>query len=286
MAEPRKLSSLDVKGRKGGKRLSMMVAYDYPTARLVERAGIELILVGDSVGMTMLGYDSPIPVTVDHIVHHAQAVRRGAPNTHIVADLPFLSYHLSDAQALTNAGRLIQETGADAVKLEGGSDVIAERIRLLVSAGIAVMGHIGLTPQSGGTDGFGTVGTDAASANRILEEARRVSDAGAYAIVIEAVPRELAAAITAAVPAATIGIGAGPDCDGQIVASTDMLGIESKLFLNFSKRYANIGEQIEAAFKSYAAEVVSGEFPGPELWSSLPDGVQAALGKDGGAGNE
>jgi 3-methyl-2-oxobutanoate hydroxymethyltransferase len=286
MAGARKLSSLDVRARKGDRRLSMMVAYDYPIARLVERAGIELILVGDSVGMTMLGFDSPIPVTVDHIVHHAQAVRRGAPDTHIVADLPFLSYHLSDEQALSNAGRLIQEAGADAVKLEGGSETIAARIRLLVSAGIAVMGHIGLTPQSGGTEGFGTAGADAESARRILAEARRVADAGAYAIVIEAVPRELAAAITAAVPAATIGIGAGPDCDGQIVASTDMLGIESKLFLNFAKRYANIGEQIESAFRAYVDEVVSGEFPGPGLWSSLPPDVRESLDRNGAGTDE
>lgn len=275
--QPRKLSTRDIVSRKGGRKLSMIVAYDFPTALLVEKAGIEMILVGDSLGMTALGYDSTIPVTVDDILHHCKAVVRGAGNTHVVADLPFLSYHLSDAQALENAGRLLQIGGADAVKLEGGSDPIVARVRALVAAGIPVMGHIGLTPQSGATAGYGAQGGDVASARRILAEAKALAEAGAYSMVIEAVPGELARMITAHVPVATIGIGAGPDCDGQIVAATDMLGIESKLFLNFSKRYANIGAEIETAFRTYLGEVVSGTYPGPELTTSLSPEVLREL---------
>ena len=275
--QTRKLSARDVAARKGGRKLSMIVAYDYPIARLVERAGIELLLVGDSLGMTALGYDSPIPVTVDDILHHCKAVVRGAGRTHVVADLPFLSYHLSDGQALENAGRLLQLGGADAVKLEGGSGLMASRVRALVSAGIPVMGHIGLTPQSGGTEGFGSQGADVGSARRILAEANALAAAGAYAMVVEAVPRQLARLITANVPVPTIGIGSGPDCDGQIVVATDMLGIESKLFLNFAKRYANLGTQIESAFQTYLAEVESGAFPGPELAASLSPEVERQL---------
>ncbi len=269
----KKLSARDVLARKGGRKLSMMVVYDYPMARLVEKSGIELILVGDSLGMTALGFDSPIPVTVDHILHHCQAVVRGAPATHVVADLPFLCYHLSDAQALENAGRLIQVGGADAVKLEGGSELMAARVKTLVSAGIPVMGHIGLTPQSGGTDGFAGPGGDAQSAQRILNEANALADAGVYSMVVEAVPQELARLITEQVPVSTIGIGSGPDCDGQIVAATDMLGVETKLFLNFSKRFASIGAEIESAFQSYRSEVEAGTFPGPELSTSMPTEV-------------
>ena len=277
----RKLSARDVVARKGGRKLSMIVASDYPIARLVDRSGIELILVGDSLGMTALGYDSTIPVTVDDILHHCKAVVRGAPRTHVVADLPFLSYHLSDAQALENAGRLLQLGGADSVKLEGGSEQIAARVRVLVAAGIPVMGHIGITPQSGATEGYSTQGADAISARRILAEAHALSDAGVFAMVVEAVPAELARMITVQVAAPTIGIGSGRDCDGQIVAATDMLGIESKLFLNFSKKYANLGAEIEAAFRTYLSEVESGEFPGPELATSLPPEVLTAL--DGGS---
>jgi 3-methyl-2-oxobutanoate hydroxymethyltransferase len=236
-----------------------------------------MILVGDSLGMTVLGYDSPVPVTMDEVVYHSRAVVRGAPQTHIVADMPFLSYHLSDAQALENAGRLLQEGGADAVKLEGGQGAIADRIRVLVGAGIPVMGHIGMTPQTGGTAGFGTQGADLESALAIIEDARAVEAAGAYSRVVEAVPAELAAAITDAVRIPTIGIGAGPHCDGQTVVSTDILGIESKLFLKFAKRYASIGAEIEAAFRDYVAETQSGVYPAPDLVSNLDPAVGAAL---------
>ena len=209
----RKLTARDVVARKGGPPLTMITAYDYPIARLVETAGIDLILVGDSLGMTVLGYDTPTPVMVDEIVYHCRAVVRGAPNTHVVADMPFLSYHAGDAQALENAGRLIQEGGADAVKLEGGRGAIAGRIATLVGAGVPVMGHIGLTPQTGGTGGFGLQGADRESALAIVADAEAVAAAGAYAMVVEAVPAELARLVTERVGVPTIGIGAGPDCD-------------------------------------------------------------------------
>src|SRR5215218_3058827 len=273
----RRLSARDVAGRKGGRKLTAIAAYDYPIARLIEQAGIEIILVGDSLGMTALGYDTPIPVTVEDILHHCRAIVRGAPETHVVADLPFLSYHLSDAQALENAGRMLQIGGATSVKLEGGSDQMAARARPLVAAGIPVMGHIGLTPQSGSTAGFGAQGGDADSARQILAEAQALAAAGVYAMVVEAVPADLARLITARVPVPTIGIGSGPDCDGQILVASDMLGIESKLFLNFAKRYANLGAEIEAAFRAYLSEVESGAFPGPELTTALPPEVLRAL---------
>lgn len=272
-----KLTARAIAARKGGSKLAMIAAYDYPVARLVEAAGIELILVGDSLGMTVLGYDSPVPVSLDDVLYHCRAVRRGAPNTHIVADMPFLSYHLSDAQTLANAGRLLQEGGADAVKLEGGRGPIADRIRLLVAAGIPVMGHIGLTPQLGQTAGFGTQGENVDSALALIADADAVASAGVYSMVIEAVPAELAAVITERVPVPTIGIGAGPHCDGQTVVSTDMLGIESPLFLNFAKRYAELGTQIEAAFRAYVGETRSGAFPGPELSPSLAPDVLTDL---------
>jgi 3-methyl-2-oxobutanoate hydroxymethyltransferase len=270
-----KLTARDIVARKGGPKLTMLAAYDYPIARLIEAAGVELILVGDSLGMVVLGYDSRVPVTVDDVVYHCRAVVRGAPCTHVVADMPYLSYHLSDEQALVNAGRLIQEGGADAVKLEGGRS-IAARIRRLVDAGIPVMGHIGLTPQLAGGS-FGVQGQDAASALAIVADAQAVAEAGAYAMVVEAVPAELGRIVTDAVPIPTIGIAAGPDCDGQTLVSTDLLGIESKLFLSFAKRYADLGREIEAAFAAYAEEVRTGVFPGLEHSFGMPAETAEAL---------
>ena len=272
-----RLTAREIAGRKGGRKISMLSAYDYPMALLAERSGIELILVGDSLGLTALGYDSTVPVTVDDILHHCRAVVRGAPNTHVVGDLPFLSYHLSDAQALENAGRLLQQGGADSIKLEGGSAAMAARVRALVAAGIPVMGHLGLTLQSVGTQGTDTQGADVVSALRILAEAEAIASAGAYAIVIEAVPAELARVITARIDIPTIGIGAGPHCDGQIALVTDMLGIESKLALSFSKQFAQVGTEIERAFGTFIAEIDAGVFPGPELTTPIAPIVLRAL---------
>ena len=272
-----RLTAREIAGRKGGRKISMLSAYDYPMALLAERSGIELILVGDSLGLTALGYDSTVPVTIDDILHHCRAVVRGAPNTHVVGDLPFLSYHRSDAQALENAGRLLQQGGADSVKLEGGGAAMAARVRALVAAGIPVMGHLGLTLQSVGTQGTDTQGADVVSALRILAEAEAIASAGAYAVVIEAVPAELARFITARIDIPTIGIGAGPHCDGQIALVTDMLGIESKLALSFSKQFAQVGTEIERAFGTFIAEIDTGVFPGPELTTPIAPIVQRAL---------
>src|SRR5688572_12814344 len=198
--ERSKLTALDIRERKEGPRLSMVSVYDYPFARLAEDAGLDIILVGDSLGMVVQGHDSTVPVTLDDIIYHARAVRRGAPRTHVVADLPFLTYHLDDASTIANAGRLLQEGGADSVKLEGGQEV-AGRVAALVRAGVPVMGHIGLTPQSAGAlGGFKVQGRDAASARKILADAEAISDAGAYAMVVEVIPSELGAMITDHVP--------------------------------------------------------------------------------------
>jgi 3-methyl-2-oxobutanoate hydroxymethyltransferase len=274
--ERQKLSAEAVSERKGGPKLTMLAAYDFPTARLIEAASVDIILVGDSLGMVVLGYETTVPVTVDDILHHTRAVVRGAPNTHIVADMPFLSYHLSDAQAIENAGRLIQQGGADSVKLEGGRR-IAERIRAIVDAGIPVMGHVGLTPQSAGQlGGFKVQGRDLASALAIVEDAEAVAAAGVFSMVVEAVPADLGRIVTERVVVPTIGIGAGVDCDGQVLVVNDLLGIDSKLTLRFAKRYAQLGPVIQDAFASYVQEVQGSVFPAQEnSFTMKPEILQA-----------
>lgn len=259
-----KLTALDIRARKGGPKLTMVSLYDYPFARLAEDAGLDIILVGDSLGMVVQGHDSTVPVTLDDIIYHGRAVRRGAPRTHVVADLPFLTYHLDDASTVANAGRLLQEGGADSVKLEGGQEV-AGRVAALVRAGIPVMGHIGLTPQSAGAlGGFKVQGRDAASARKILADAEAIAAAGAYAMVVEVIPSELGAMITERVPVPTIGIGAGPSCDGQVLVAHDMLGLQERIIGRFAKVYAEVGAEIRQAFASYASEVQTGAFPDVE----------------------
>jgi len=259
--EPTKLTAPAVAARKGGPKLTMVSAYDYPLARLAELAGIDLLLVGDSLGMVVLGYDSTVPVTLDDIVHHARAVVRGAPRTHVVGDLPFLTYQIDDARTLEHAGRLMQQGRVDAVKLEGGRG-LAGRIEKLVAAGIPVMGHVGLMPQAAATlGGFRVQGRDAASARAILADAEAVAAAGAYALVVEAVPAELAALITERVPIPTIGIGAGAACGGQVLVGHDLLGLEERVAPRFAKRYADLGAAARDAFAAFAAEVRAGSFP-------------------------
>lgn len=259
-----KLTALDIRVRKGGPKLTMVSLYDYPFARLAEDAGLDVILVGDSLGMVVQGHDSTVPVTLDDVIYHARAVRRGAPRTHVVADLPFLTYHLDDASTVANAGRLLQEGGADSVKLEGGQEV-AGRVAALVRAGIPVMGHIGLTPQSAGAlGGFKVQGRDAASARKILADAEAIAAAGAYAMVVEVIPSELGAMITERVPVPTIGIGAGPSCDGQVLVAHDMLGLQERIIGRFAKVYAEVGAEIRQAFATYASEVQAGAFPDAE----------------------
>ncbi len=276
--DPRsKLSAPDVRARKGGLKLVMVTAYDYPTARRAAAAGIDLLLVGDSLGMAVLGYDSTVPVTMDDIIHHTRAVVRGAPGTHIVADLPFMSYQVNDAQAVENAGRLIKEGGADAVKLEGGR-TMAGRVRAIVAAGIPVMGHVGLTPQSAGSlGGFRVQGRDLASARAILADAEAVAAAGAYALVVEAVPSELGELVTARVRIPTLGIGAGPGCDGQVLVVSDLLGLEDRIAPKFAKRYAELGEATRAAFAAFADDVRGGAFPDAAHSYAMKSEVAAAL---------
>lgn len=259
--ERKKLTAFDIRERKAGPKLTMLSLYDFPFARLAEEAGIDMVLVGDSLGMVIQGHDSTVPVTIEDVIYHARAVRRGAPHTHVVADLPFLTYHLDTPRAVENAGRLLQEGGADSVKLEGGKEV-AERIAAIARAGIPVMGHIGLTPQSAGAlGGFKVQGRDAASARKILDDAIAIADAGAFAMVVEVVPAELGALITARVPVPTIGIGAGVDCDGQVLVGHDMLGLQERIIGRFAKIYADVGSVIHQAFATYAAEVRNSEFP-------------------------
>ncbi|MCA9861945.1 MAG: 3-methyl-2-oxobutanoate hydroxymethyltransferase [Thermomicrobiales bacterium] len=255
----------------------MLSLYDYPFARLAEQAGIDIILVGDSLGMVVHGYDSTVPVRLDDIIYHTRAVRRGAPRTHIVADMPFLTYQIDTPRAVENAGRLLQEGGADSVKLEGGRE-IADRVAAIVRAGIPVMGHIGLTPQSAGAlGGFRVQGRDAASARQILDDARAITEAGAFATVVEVIPTELGAMITGQIPIPTIGIGAGPDCDGQVLVAHDMLGLQERIIGRFAKVYAEAGNLIEQAFADYAAEVQAGVFPDEEHSYRMPERTMTEL---------
>ena len=276
--ERSKLTALDIRARKSGPKLSMVSLYDAPFARLAEEARLDIILVGDSLGMVVQGHDSTVPVTLDDIVYHSKAVRRGAPRTHVVADLPFLTYHIDNARTIVNAGRLLQEGDADSVKLEGGREV-AERVAALVRAGIPVMGHIGLTPQSAGAlGGFKVQGRDIDSARKILDDAKAIADAGAYAMVVEVIPAELGAMITESVLVPTIGIGAGPSCDGQVLVAHDMLGLQERIIGRFAKVYAAVGDDIRRAFTDYANEVQAGTFPdadhsygmAPEVLAQLP----------------
>lgn len=283
----RKLTAREIAARKGGTRLVMLAAYDNPVARLIEAAGIDIILVGDSLGMAFQGHESTIPVTVDDIVYHTRAVKRGAPNTHVLADLPFLSYHQSDAQALANAGRLMQEGGADSVKLEGGV-AVANRIRTLVTAGIPVCGHVGLIPQSVGvTGGYRVQGRDVDSAKQVIADAEAVAAAGAYAVVLEMVPAELAAMISQRITIPTIGIGAGADCDGQVLVASDVLGLDDRFAFRFVRRYAEVGKVISAALAAFAADVREGAFPGPAesypLAPEVAEALRAELDATGGA---
>ena len=272
-----KLTAHDIKARKDVQRLSMVSVYDFPFARLAEEAGIDILLVGDSLGMVVQGHDSTVPVTLADIVYHAKAVRRGAPRTHVVADLPFLTYHTDTGRAIENAGRLLQEGGADSVKLEGGQE-IAERAAAIVRAGIPVMGHIGLTPQSAGAlGGFKVQGRDVASARKILDDARAIVDAGAYAMVVEVIPAELGEMITARVPIPTIGIGAGAACDGQVLVAHDMLGLQERIIGRFAKVYANVGDDVRRAFTAFAEEVRAGSFPDEEHSYSMAKDVIAQL---------
>jgi 3-methyl-2-oxobutanoate hydroxymethyltransferase len=243
------------------KKITCLTAYDYPTARLVDEGGVDVVLVGDSLAMVMLGHDSTLPLTLDEALHHAKAVRRGVQRALVVADMPYGSYHAEINESLRNAMRFVKEAGAEAVKIEGGERRL-ELIARLTDAEIPVMGHIGLTPQSvNALGGYRVQGKTASAAEQLLRDARAVEAAGAFAIVLEAIPRELAAEITKAVRIPTIGIGAGPECDGQVLVLHDMLGLTFQTAPKFARRYANVGEIISNAVREYCADVRSGGFP-------------------------
>lgn len=253
---------LDMK-RKGVK-IAMLTAYDFPTARLAEEAGVDVILVGDSVGMTKLGYESTLPVTIDEMVHHTKAVKRGTTRALLVADMPYLSYEIDLKEAVRNAGRLLKEGGAHAVKVEGGMEV-ASTVKEFLKINVPVFGHLGLTPQAvNRLGGYKVQGRSPEAAEKILTEARILEGAGCCAVVLECVPADLAKEITKRLQIPTIGIGAGPHCDGQVLVSDDMLGLTESGPTKFVKRYADLRGQSLKAIGDYCREVRDGSFPGPE----------------------
>jgi 3-methyl-2-oxobutanoate hydroxymethyltransferase len=262
---PQRIRVRDLIQRKTrGEKITVLTAYDATMARLLDRAGIDVLLVGDSLGTVILGHETTIPVTLEAMIHHTRAVARGASRALVVGDLPFLTYQVSVSEAVRNAGRLIQEGGAAAVKLEGG-EAIADRVHRLNEIGIPVMGHIGLTPQSvHRLGGYRVVGKTEEEARRLYEDARILEQAGAFAIVLECVPPEVGASITAELKIPTIGIGAGPYCDGQVLVSYDAFGLFDEFLPRFVKRYANLGEQITTAARSYIEDVREGRFPAAE----------------------
>ena len=261
-----------IKMKQDGEKISMLTAYDYPSAKWVEEAGLDTILVGDSVGMVVLGYESTVPVTMEEMLHHTKAVRRGAPNTFVVVDMPFMSYATLEL-AIMNAGRLIKEGGADAVKLEGGTN-IASIVQDLTRAGIPVVGHIGLTPQTANQlGGFKVQGRDLDSAKQLVKDGLALEHAGAFLLVLEAIPRQVAAQISNELAIPTIGIGAGIDCDGQVLVFHDILGLFDRFKPKFVKQYALLGQDAVKAIHTFHQEVKLSQFPAEEHTFSLSDGV-------------
>ena len=247
--------------KRRGEMIAMITAYDYTAARILEEAGLPIILVGDSLGQVVLGYDSTVPVTMDEMVHHVKAVVRGTDRAHIVGDLPFLSYHADVAEAIRNAGRLLKEGGAQSVKLEGGRQM-ADTVQRIVQSGIPVMGHIGLTPQSvNQLGGYRVQGKSAKAAIELMEDARVLEEAGAYSIVLECVPAPLARLITDRVSVPTIGIGAGVHCDGQVQVFHDLFGLFTDFVPKHARRYANLAEAMKQAAAEYIGEVQTKAFP-------------------------
>ncbi len=255
------------------KKISMLTAYDYSVAKLMDEAGVNAILVGDSLGMVVLGYEDTLQVTMEDMIHHTRAVARGAKNTLIISDMPFMSYQTSVYDALCNAGRLVKEGHANAVKLEGGS-VVCPQIKAIVNASIPVMGHIGLTPQSvNAFGGFRVQGKTEQAARQLIDSAKEIEQAGAFAITLECIPAKLAELISKSVSIPTIGIGAGSGCDGQVLVYQDMLSMFSELTPKFAKSYADIGSQMRGAFIKYVEEVQTGEFPAAEHCFNIEDTI-------------
>ena len=254
-----------------GEKLVMVTAYDHPGARLADSAGVDIILVGDSAADNVLGYDTTVPVTVDELLVLVRAVARGTERALVVADMPFGSFQVSDETAVANAVRFVKEAGADAVKIEGAGPSLA-RVQALVGAGIPVMGHVGLTPQSATMlGGFKAQGRTAAKARQLLADARALEAAGCFAVVLEAVPAEVARRVSDTLHVPTIGIGAGPDCDGQVLVWHDLLGLSDRRPARFVKRYADVGSEIRRALEAYAEDVRSGDFPAAEHTYTIPE---------------
>jgi 3-methyl-2-oxobutanoate hydroxymethyltransferase len=275
---PRKLTIPDIVAMKAdGKRITMMTAYDVAFARLVDEAGIDIILVGDSLGMVMLGYPTTVPVTMDDMIRHAAAVSRGSKHAVLVGDMPFGSYQAGRDDALRNASRFLKESGMDAVKLEGGHEIV-ETVRALVENGIAVMGHVGLTPQRVAQfGGFKVQAKSAAAARRLIDDCASLEQAGCFSIVIESVPAPVAALATERTGVPTIGIGAGPDCDGQVLVLHDVLGLFGEFKPKFAKRYAELGPIVTEALQRFDREVRDGTFPDAEHSFTMKDSERAAL---------
>ncbi len=271
-SQRKKVTTLTFRQKKErGEAITMLTAYDYPTAMAMDRAGIDSILVGDSLAMVVLGYENTLPVTMEEMLHHARAVARGAKGALLIGDMPFMSYQINAEEALRNAGRFIQQGGMDAVKLEGGRER-ADAVRAIVGAGIPVMGHLGLTPQSiHQLGGFRAQGKTASAAKRLLEDAKILEDAGAFGIVLESVPARLAEYISKQISIPTIGIGAGAGCDGQVLVTHDLLGLFDRFTPKFVRKYANIHETMDKAFAAYIEDVETKKFPAVEHTVEMTD---------------
>lgn len=263
--ERRKVTIPDILRKKQeGRKITMLTAYDYPSGRLIDEAGMDMILVGDSLAMTVLGYESTIPVTMDEMVHHSKAARRGVKYALLIGDMPFMTYNIGDKETIRNAGRFIKEGGCGAVKIEGGAEM-ADTVKSLVRSGIPVLGHIGLTPQTATQlGGFRVQGKDAKSARKLVDSALALEKAGCFAIVLECVPDKLAEMISGKLEIPTIGIGAGPHCDGQVLVTNDMIGMFDRFTPKFVKKYADLWPQLSNAFKRYREDVENGKFPSRE----------------------
>ncbi len=279
----KKITILNLKSKKEkGEPITMLTAYDYPTGLLVDQAGIDIILVGDSLAMVVLGHENTVAVTMDEMLHHCKAVARGAKNPLLVGDMPFMSYQVDVKEAIRNAGRFLKEGGMDVVKLEGGRDM-APTVKGIVDAGIPVMGHIGLTPQTiSKLGGYRVQGKDIATAKALIDDGLALEEAGAFSLILEAIPGPVARLITERVGIPTIGIGAGPDCDGQVLVTHDLIGLFDRFVPKFVKQYTNTFSSIIEALESYRDEVVAGTFPGPEHGYSMSDEALQALLKEFG----
>ncbi len=271
-ASRKKVTTLALREKKErGEPITMLTAYDYPTALAMDRAGVDAILVGDSLAMVVLGYENTLPVTMEEMLHHARAVARGAKSALLIGDMPFMSYQVSVEEAVRNAGRFLQQGGMDAVKLEGGRER-ADAVRAIVGTGIPVMGHLGLTPQSvNQLGGFRPQGKTAAAAKRLLEDAQILEEAGAFSLVLESVPARLAEFISKKISIPTIGIGAGVGCDGQVLVTHDLLGLFDRFTPKFVKKYASLHETMKKAFAEYIADVEMRRFPAPEHTVEMSD---------------